>query len=147
VRLPHGLAEECWNVWVELEHQIDFCSILRVPSTFMGDGVIRNLQDDLLHLTRRTAICHPWNLSKQPPIIASPCRCPANLPPICVKQSLDYWGIDAVQNFVAMGVPVIDEMLNDFCAELEGGVVECRRNLLGHVAKGEGNSMDTCERG
>lgn len=38
-----------------------------------------------------------------------------------------------------MGTPVVDEVVDDFRAEFEGGLVERRRDGHNHVPIGEGN--------
>jgi len=124
---------------VEFEHQIFFLgNILRVATAFAGDSRVRRLEGGL-HLPRCVATSQIRDLLEQPLVIAPPHRRPVNLHLFVVKQLLDHGDIDAVQDFVVAGAPIVQEVVDDFCAEFEGGVMECYWNVFNHVAVGEGD--------
>lgn len=119
--------------------------MLEVSTTFKGDRRVRCLHSALLHLPRYIGVCETRDLLEQPPEITPPHRRPVDLHPFVVKKFVDHGNIDAVQNLVLVGPPVVQEMIDDFCAEFKGGVMERRRDVLDHVAVGESDRTDTRE--
>ena len=59
-----------------------------------------------------------------------------------MEEFLDHGDVDAVQHACPIGPPVVQEVNYDLRAEIEGGVVECRRNVFDYGTVGEGDRAD-----
>ena len=59
-----------------------------------------------------------------------------------MKQFLDHRDVNAVQDPRPVGLPVAQKVIYDLGAELEGGVVECRWNVLDRVGVRESNGAN-----